>query len=74
MEHPVDASTCKSFLLRRGLGGIKHLDTKAVVGPRSYHGEGDPSIEDHPRGESRRHFGVALKRQGDAQARQEDGL
>ena len=30
MEHAVDASTCKSILLRRGPGGIKHLDTKQL--------------------------------------------
>ena len=30
MEHAVDASTCKSFLLCRGPGGIKHLDAKQL--------------------------------------------
>ena len=30
MEHAVDASTCKSILLRRGPGGMKHLDTKQL--------------------------------------------
>ena len=30
MWHAVDASTCKSILLRRGPGGIKHLDTKQL--------------------------------------------
>ena len=30
MEHAVDASTCKSIPLRRGPGGMKHLDTKQL--------------------------------------------
>ena len=30
MEHAVDAPTCMSILLRRGPGGMKHLDTKQL--------------------------------------------
>ena len=30
VEHAVGASTCKSILLRRGPGGIEHLDTKQL--------------------------------------------
>ena len=30
MKHAIDASTCKSILLRRGPGGMKHLDTNQL--------------------------------------------
>ena len=30
LEHGVDAAACKSTLLRRGLGGVKHIETKTL--------------------------------------------
>ena len=65
MEHAVDGSTCKSVLL----SWTKQLWVQEGLTKKSI-----PSIEDQPRGESRRHTGVVLKRQGHAEARQDDGL
>ena len=36
LEHAVVAPTCKSILLRRGPGGIKHLDTKQLWVPEAF--------------------------------------
>ena len=71
VEHAVDASTSKSILLRRGPGGMKHLDTKQLWVQEAIT---EKRTEDQPRGETRRHTGVVHKCQGHAEARQDDGL
>ena len=45
MEHAIDASTCKSILLRRGPGGMKHLDTKQLWVQEGHHGEAFPCAD-----------------------------
>ena len=74
MEHAVDACTCKSIPFRRRPGGIKYFDTKQLWVQESVTEERIRVIEFQPRGASRRHTGVVLKRQGHAETRQDDGL
>ena len=73
MEHAVDASTCMSVLLRRGPRRDRASRYKAVVSKRLSR-RSPIRVLKIDREESRRHIGVGIKRQGHAQARQDDGL
>ena len=69
MEHVVDASTCNSTSFyfavdQAGLSMIQEAITEKRIAALRIHWEG----------ESRKHSGVVLKRQGHAEERQDGGL